>query len=164
MGGQAVREPKGLHHEDRRRPDLQIVFPGQHLLTDVTISHPLTRARCMRNHSLGGEASVARAMEARKRSKYALTASRQDARLLPFAMETCGGMAPDAVALLKAISQGAQEQLGLWPHYEVIRHLVGSIAVAVQKGNALMVLQAYSTALAKAAVEGDDASAVAAEK
>ena len=62
------------------------------------------------------------------------------------------------------ISQGAQEQLGLWPHYEVIRHLMGSIAVAVQKGNALMVLQAYSTALAKAAAEGDDASAVAAEK
>ncbi len=60
---------------------------------------------------------------------------------------------------MKAISQGAQEQLELWPHYEVIRHLVGSIAVAVQKGNALMELQAYSTALSKTAAAGDDASA-----
>ena len=41
MGGQAVREPRGLHVEDGRRPDIQIVFPGVHLLTDVVVSHPL---------------------------------------------------------------------------------------------------------------------------
>jgi hypothetical protein len=41
VGGQAVRQPLGLQIENGRVPDLQMVFPGQHILTDVVISHSL---------------------------------------------------------------------------------------------------------------------------
>jgi hypothetical protein len=40
-GGQAQREVHGLQADSLLRPDLQIVYPGQHVLTDVAISHPL---------------------------------------------------------------------------------------------------------------------------
>ena len=39
-----------------------------------------------------------KATEGRKRKKYAAIASRHDAELLPFVIETCGGLGPDALA------------------------------------------------------------------
>ena len=40
------------------------------------------------------------------------------------------------------------QQLGVWPRHVVIRQLVGSAAVAIQRGNAVAVLSAQSRALA----------------
>jgi len=60
VGGQANREPKGLASDRQLRPDLQIVFPGQHLLTDVAIAHPLTVARCATGVAMRRNAGVAR--------------------------------------------------------------------------------------------------------
>ena len=73
---------------------------------------------------------------------------------LPFVVETCGGMGPSAVALLKAMARAAQEQLSMWPKWDIIRHVVGSVAVAVQRGTAnsmidraMSYLQGYDRAL-----------------
>ena len=41
MGIQAVREPAGLHSSDGRCPDLQLVLPGRHIISDVVVTHPL---------------------------------------------------------------------------------------------------------------------------
>ena len=60
VGGQAIPEPRGLVSDSRLRPDLQIVFPGQHVLTDVVISHPLTASNCKTHKALSGNAGVAR--------------------------------------------------------------------------------------------------------
>ena len=72
-------------------------------------------------------------------------------------METFGGLAPDAVTLLKELSRAGEEHLGLWPRDVIVRQLLGSVAVAVQKGNAMAVLSGYSKAVTavrvKAAVE-----------
>jgi hypothetical protein len=38
LGGQAVREPSGMSDQNNRRPDLQMIFPGHHLLTDVIVT------------------------------------------------------------------------------------------------------------------------------
>ena len=40
-GAAAVKEPVGLSTEDGRRPDLQVVIPGESLLTDVVVSNGL---------------------------------------------------------------------------------------------------------------------------
>jgi hypothetical protein len=157
VGGQAVREPVGLHLEDGRRPDLQIVFPGEHVLTDVVVTHPLAPSNIAR--AAGGAASVAKGWQERKRNKYEKTAAHHEARLLPFAVETFGGLAPDAVTLLKELSRAGEEHLGLWPRDVIVRQLLGSVAVAVQKGNAMAVLSGYSKAvtMARAKVEGEAA-------
>jgi hypothetical protein len=65
-----------------------------------------------------------------------------------FSVETCGGMAHDAIKLLSAMGRMGDEQLGMWPRHVVIRHLVGSVATSVQRGNAVAWLSGYSRALA----------------
>jgi uncharacterized protein with ACT and thioredoxin-like domain len=82
MGGQAVREPKGLHVEDGRRPDIQIVFPGVHLLTDVVVSHPLRAGVTSEKNT--ARLGIARHAQAGKHKSYDETAARQDAVLLMF--------------------------------------------------------------------------------
>jgi hypothetical protein len=147
VGGQAVREPKGLSASDGKRPDLQIVFPGVHLLTDVVVVHPLTYSRI---HSKQGGGHSVRDAASKKRVKYAQVATAQDCELLPFAVETTGGMAPDAFALLDSISRAGREHLALWPHFEIERHMRGAVAIAVQKGSAMVMLAGYTATVAKA--------------
>jgi len=66
-----------------------------------------------------------------KRRKYQYMNARHAMEQLPFVVETCGGMGPSAVKLLKAMARAAQEQLSMWPKWDIIRHVVGSVAVFV---------------------------------
>jgi hypothetical protein len=150
VGGQAVREPEGLSSEDGRRPDLQLVFPGQHLLTDVVVVHPLSRAR------VGAGRIPSQWMqraERVKQAKYSAVAAQHHATLLPFAVDTTGGLAPDARRLLDIISRAGREHLALWPHWEIQRHMMGAVAVAIQKGSTMLMLAGYSKVVTKAAAE-----------
>jgi hypothetical protein len=90
----------------------------------------------------------ARQYQQKKRDKYKDTAVQHHAELLPFSVETYGGMAPDAIKLLSAMGAMGEEQLGMWPRHVVIRHLMGSVATSVQRGNAVAWLSGYSRALA----------------
>jgi hypothetical protein len=77
--------------------------------------------------------------------------------LLPFVVETCGGLATDAVKLLDVMSQAGHEHLSLWSHAEIVQHILGSVAVAIQKGNAMTVLAAHTAAVVRAsAAHGED--------
>jgi hypothetical protein len=141
-GGQAVREVTGLQGKSKLRPDLQIVYPGRHVLTDVAVVHPGAHAREQPESS----AVTARQMESKKRTKYAAIASRHDAELIPFVVETCGGLAPDAIALLDVISGAASEHLSLWSQEDAAKEVLDSVAIAIQKGNAMTVLGAHAAA------------------
>jgi hypothetical protein len=102
---------KGLETKTRIRPDLQIVYPGRHVLTDVAVVHSLgTRGR----ENPANSTATAKKMAQEKRRKYAAVANRHDAELIPFVVETCGGLGPDAIALLDVISGAAAEHLSLW--------------------------------------------------
>ena len=61
---------------------------------------------------------TARCAEGRKHSKYRQTAAQHHAELLPFSVETYGGMASDAIKLLSAMGSMGDEQLvcghGMW--------------------------------------------------
>jgi hypothetical protein len=109
-GGQAVREVKGLETKTRLRPDLQIVYPGRHVLTDVAVVHSL--AANSREQPKNSTAA-AKDMAGAKRRKYAAIASRHDAELIPFVVETCGGLGQDAMVLLDVISGGFGASLHL---------------------------------------------------
>jgi hypothetical protein len=147
-GGQAMREVKGLDAQNRLRPDLQIVYPGRHVITDVAVVHSLgAYARARPEHPTLAAKDGAGA----KRRKYAAIASRHDAELIPFVVETCGGLGPDAIALLDVISGAAAEHLSLWSREDVATDLLHSVAIAVQKGNAMTILGAHAAALLRAA-------------
>src|SRR5271156_5368308 len=109
-------EPHGLSPTGRLRPDMQIVFPGQHILTDVVISHPLCpthlpaaasserAARAAQRRASDNaapsssprddspSARVANKQAQGKLDKYQHIASYHNAELLPFSLETTGGM------------------------------------------------------------------------
>jgi hypothetical protein len=86
LGGQAAREPVGLHFEDNRRPDIQIVFPGKHVLTDVTVAHPLAPG-----YTRTSVQKPSLHAQRRKRFRYAATAAHHHAQLLIFLCISRGG-------------------------------------------------------------------------
>ena len=66
-------------------------------------------------------------------------------------VDTSGGMASDAVRLVKAIGEeGERLSLGAWGSGEIERQLLGAVAVAVQRGNALAVMTGFARATADA--------------
>jgi hypothetical protein len=135
VGAQVKREVEGLDADSRKRPDLEIVFPGRRLLTDVVVSHSLTASSIMRGQSLTAQ------WQGVKNKKYAGVASRIGAELLNVSLDSCGGMAADAVRLVAAIGEeGERWSMGSWTSGEIKRQLLGGMAVAVQRGNALAML------------------------
>jgi hypothetical protein len=83
--------------------------------------------------------------------KHAAIASRHDTELIPFAVETCGGLGQDAIALLDVISGAASENLSIWSQEDAAKGVLNSVAIAVQKGNAMTVPGAHAAALLRAA-------------
>jgi hypothetical protein len=80
--------------------------------TCVCTTHSLAPATVKNRRALTS-AGAARSMQTTKRRKYQETAVRHRAELLPFCMETCGGMAPDAITLLSAMGEMGEERLGM---------------------------------------------------
>ena len=62
-------------------------------------------------------------------------------------MDTSGGLASEAVELVRAIGdEGEKWTAGAWSSARIERQLLGAIAVAVQRGNALIMLTGYTRA------------------
>ena len=72
-------------------------------------------------------------------------ASRLGAELLNVSVDTCGGLTSDAVKLVRAIAEESERwSAGTWSSAKIERQLLGAIAVAVQRGNALIMLACYT--------------------
>jgi predicted nuclease with RNAse H fold len=117
------REVRGLKRDSKIRPDLQLFFPGRMLLTDVAVSHPLTENFVAKRQSSG----IAR--QEAKRRKYSSVAMRLIAELLPFSVETCGGMADDSMKLVEAMGEEGEEAMGTWTKAEIMRYILSLTAV-----------------------------------
>ena len=146
MGLQAVRQPKGLQSSSDLRPDLMVILPGRRILTDVAICHPLAPGRVLDGKSRTTLGS-AKTLEADKRRKYRKMKAQHQMELRPFVVETCGGMGPAAVKLLKAMAAAGEEHLAMWPKKDIMRYVVGSVAIAVQRGSAMAYLEGYDRAV-----------------
>jgi hypothetical protein len=65
-------------------------------------------------------------------------------------------MAPDAIRLLRLIAQAGHEQLGMLPVTHIAGQLVGAVAVAVQRGTAMVYLSRYLRAVARPEAGGGE--------
>ena len=137
VGAIADKEPRGLHRDDNRRPDLQLFFPGQHVITDVVVSHPLAPSYVANTYAMRS-LGVAKYRERRKHAKYDELAAHHGAQLLPFAVETLGGLAPDAQRLLTVIAQSGEAHLSIWAKDTISRHLQDTVAIAIQRSTATL--------------------------
>ena len=144
-GAAACKEPQGLSSEDGRRPDLQIVLPGAHILTDVVVSHPLAPSYV----STAAAEHLAIAADAAKDkvTKYAEVASAQAAQFIPFSVESTGGIGPEAAHLIELLSLASRDYLTLPSHHPFSNSVFSSVAIAIQRGNALAVAAGYSRAV-----------------
>ena len=94
-----------------------------------------------------------------KRRKYLKMKTRHQMELMPFVVETCGGMGPAAVKLLKAMAKAGEEHLAMWPKQDIIRYVVGSVSIAVQRGSVMAYLEGYDrslTTLENPSAEGEE--------
>jgi hypothetical protein len=118
MGLRVQLEPRGLDPESDLRPDLLFTLPGRPVLSDVAICHPLAPgAVADRRAQLGS----ARTMEGVKRRKYTGIELNRGFEQLPFVVETCGGVGPSAVKLIRAMAEAGEEQLTVWSRQDIIR-------------------------------------------
>ena len=115
-------------------------------MTDIAVCHPLAAGWVKRDNgtSMLGRA---RCVEAMKKRKYAQLASQRQHELLPFVAETCGGLAPSAVKLMQAMAQAAAVHLALWSRTAILGELVGSVAIAVQRGSVMAYLERFDSSL-----------------
>ena len=97
----------------------------------------------------------------RKKAKYAAMAKTQQAEFVCFAVETYGGMGKGARKLVKKIASVAQDRLLGLSAKEVRRELEESVAIAVQRGNANIMLAEYGKPTS-AAARGNRGSAASA--
>ena len=141
MGIRARREVTGLSANTSLRPDLLLSLPSRTVLSDVAVCHPL--APGVRNQAGSRALGLARNKEAVKRNKYLAMSSTHCFEQLPVALETTGGMGPAAVMLVKAMADATEEQLRMWTREHIVREVAGSLAMAVQRGNAMTMLEGY---------------------
>jgi hypothetical protein len=144
-GAAVTREPAGLSTEDGKRPDLHIVIAPRSILTDVVVSHPSAPSHVdtARNRRL----AVADHAAAVKRAKYTEVAHTQTADFLPFSVETHGGMAQGAEELIDQLAAACKDHLILPSGNQFANHVRSSIAIAIQRGNALAIQAGYSRAV-----------------
>ena len=145
LGIRARREVTGLSEDASLRPDLLLTLPGRTVLSDVVVCHPL--APGTRNTRGARRLATAKAKETTKNKKYAHLSSRHRFVQLPIALETTGGVGPRTATLIEAMADASAEQLVTWSRESVIRELLGSVAMAVQRGNAMTFLEGYDRAL-----------------
>jgi hypothetical protein len=83
-------------------------------------------------------------------------ASRLGAELMNASIDTCGGLASDTSRLVAAIGEeGERRSVETWSRGAIERRLLGAIALAMQRGNALTKLAADTKAMSARAGRDD---------
>ena len=137
-GGAAVKEPRHLSTETRKRPDLQIVLPNRHILTDVVVTHPLAPSYF---RATGKEHLIkAKHAAAAKCRKYAEVADSQQADFIPFSIESTGGIGKEAADLIDQLCTASRDFLSLPSHHPFAHDVFSSVAIAIQRGNAFALI------------------------
>jgi hypothetical protein len=128
-GGTATLEPKNLSNDKALKPDLHISFPGQQILTDVVISHPLCPSHV--DKSSTKQLVLAEWAALKKHKSYDHVARHHHMRLLPFSVETMGGLSKEAQQLIEQIGLACRDHLCLETHESIARGVMASVAVFV---------------------------------
>ena len=96
---------------------------------------------------VASDAPTASREQGLKQKKYAGVAARLGAQLLNVSVEAQGGMASETFLLAQAVGEeGERWSQGSWTSGAIERQLLGQIAMAVQRGNALAMLSGYTRA------------------
>ena len=76
---------------------------------------------------------------------------KQKAKFKPFSVETYGGLGKSARGIYRLIQASARDHMMMWPYQQVVEKMRGAVAIAVQRGNAMVMLAAYNRAISRPA-------------
>jgi len=93
---------------------------------------------------------TAKAGELEKIGKYTNLATACKAELIPFVVETLGGYSKQSEKLLDNIILSSVEHQSLWSPEEIKQELLGTIAIAIQRGNAMIFDAAHHRTIVEA--------------
>jgi hypothetical protein len=139
----ARTEPAELCHDSNKRPDIQVDLPDKTLLSDVTITHPSTKAwRKTTAHHKRTVEPVGDQREAEKNESYLDMADSNDMEFIPFVLYTYGGFHSSALAVVNKMVAALEPARCLLSASQWKHQLMATIAIAVQRGNAEIMIQA----------------------
>jgi hypothetical protein len=128
-------EPADLDPARERRPDIQVDLPDVTLLADVTISHPDAR-RWQHTAASRGVEAVGNSRQTEKDDLYTHMAEALDMQFSAFVLYTFGGFHRTALSFIRQLGRALDPATCLVSHTKWKRDLMEHIAVAVQRGNA----------------------------
>ena len=132
--------PAGESDVDDRRADIEVYLPDRTIVGDVTVSHPSTKT-WRHKVAKSGAHVVGDAREAAKNSLYQAMAAQHDKEFQAIVLYTYGGLHASAKAFLHAICDSLDPALCLLSHAEFKAELHAHIAIAVQRGNAAIMIE-----------------------
>ena len=135
-------EPLGCSADTNERPDIRMDLMNDTLLVDVTVTHPTAKSH--RNAVAARRCAdcIGDASEARKNKQYAQNARQQHKSFLPFVLYTYGGFHRSALAVIAAMTSSLEPARCLLSRAAWRHQLMQSIAIAVQRGNAAIMVAA----------------------
>jgi hypothetical protein len=135
IGAVSLTEPVDLDADSDKRPDLEIHLPKKTLLVDVSFVHPSAQSYLKAVAKRGVEA-VGDQRDAVKHAKYDAIAARHDMKFAGFVMYTLGGWHKSAIGVMNAMRQAVEPVFCPLSPLDWAHQLKDHIAIAVQRGNA----------------------------
>ncbi len=120
------------------------MYANNHILIDVTVVCP-TAPSYLQAASRRTLAAAARAERA-KHNKYAELIRHQSATFLAFAVESTGAIGADAQLVYAHIASISEDSM-CWAPKDIIEGLKDAVAVAIQRGNALIAAEGCTRTL-----------------
>jgi Reverse transcriptase (RNA-dependent DNA polymerase) len=133
-------EPRGLAGGSEQRPDIQVDLPGTSILGDVTIVHPTAKSYRKLVVKRGVEAMGDKSAAGKDKSYHDMAAD-IDMRFYPIVLYTYGGFHKSALSFITQLVDSFDPLLSLLSRAEFKQSLMRHIAIAVQRGNADIMIQ-----------------------
>jgi hypothetical protein len=147
LHAEVVNEPTDEFVDSDLRPDLKVSLHQQVYYFDFTVAHPLTESNLTSAQAVLGTTTRS---EGIKDDKYLALCEQLGAKFVPFAFETYGGLGAKAKEFLSSLARFARENSHVIPPGEIMNSLRYSLAVVLQKGNALIIQRAMNRATSEA--------------
>ncbi len=149
-----IKEPTVCNEQDRLKPDarvIPVVPTARSVYIDVSLCHAAANSYVSKHRTDLHSMRSAKRREAQKYSKYQADADADGCDLVPFVLESSGALGASALRFVHWLAQ----QLVLsvpGTSYQRERHrLLTGVAMAVQRGNAMMSERAVQAASAQLA-------------
>jgi hypothetical protein len=135
-------EPKGLSAEGEDRPDLSILMGDHNFSVDVATRHPATDNWAKR----GAADNAAKAANQAEVDKHSAAKRKQfSGAFRPFGIETYGRLGEEARSFVKELSSFARHS-NPTAHWQVQSLLSKGVSLALQRGNAVAILEGLQRA------------------